>query len=225
MAAITPQQIALAAEAFNRAPGLSPIARRLGLELVNRSDRNNGGCRPSEARLALSLGCCDRSINRAKAELQAAGFLVWDNPGHHKRSRYQIAWSKLVELAKAIKKQIREATIPARVATHRLAVKARRIAMAKPRELYEFARTKMSGNRTTHIQTIFSKAERRENALAAKASERLWRDVYADASVFQAIERISEGILDAALQAEQHQFGSGIVLVRRHLALEGGAGC
>lgn len=223
MAAITPQQIALAAEAFNRAPGLSPLARRLGLELVNRADRSDGRCKPSEARLALSLGCCDRSINRAKAELKAAGFLVWANPGRYRRSWYQIAWSRLVELAQAIKRQIREATIPARVAAHRLSVKARRQAVPRPRDPYETGRTKMSGNPTPHFQTISSKAEQRENALKAKASERLWRDVFADASLFQAIDRISEVTLEAAIEAEHRLFGSGIVLVRRHLALEGGA--
>ena len=103
---ITPTEVALAAEAINRVPGLSPLARRVGLELINRTDRQSGMCYPSESRLAVSLGCDARSVRRAKQELRAASFLDWQNPGHHKRSRYRVMFDTLVDLAKRMKRKI-----------------------------------------------------------------------------------------------------------------------
>jgi hypothetical protein len=110
MATITPQTVALAAEAFNTARGLSPLARRLGIALVGRADRKTGICHPSEARLACQLGVTDRGIRKAKRELQARGFLAWETPGKWLRCRYRLAWSRLVEVTYEIRKQSREAS-------------------------------------------------------------------------------------------------------------------
>lgn len=112
--AVTPQDIALACEAINRAPGLSPLARRVGIELVNHVDRNTGTAWPSEARLADALGVDPRSIRRAKAQLKAHGFLTWEQRGrHHQRTPlYQIAWNLLRNIAKGIKDRLKAAAKP-----------------------------------------------------------------------------------------------------------------
>lgn len=71
------REIALAAKAINWLPNLSPAARRVGLELLQRVDRHTGLTWPSQARLAAVLGLSTRTISSAIAQLQRAGFLTW----------------------------------------------------------------------------------------------------------------------------------------------------
>jgi hypothetical protein len=115
--AITPQQIAIAAEALNRHPDLSATARRVGIELLNHADRTTGTAWPSEARMAEALGLTDRSIRRAKAELAALGLLTWQRRGTSKAGRtnlYTLAWDALLSLAARIKAQLKAAASAAR---------------------------------------------------------------------------------------------------------------
>lgn len=121
--AISAQDIAVAVEGINRIPSLSPLARRLALELISRTDRKRGVCFPSEGRLALSLGCDERSIRRAKVELRERGLLTWENRGQHKTPLYRIAWAAIKTLAQAIKRRIRQVSEPLVVAAAEAKVK------------------------------------------------------------------------------------------------------
>lgn len=112
MGAISAADRAQAAEAFNRHAKLSTAARRLGIELLNRSDNHTGLCFPSEARLAESLGYTIRTINRAKRELKHALLLSWKCRGQHKTPIYKLAWDLLKTLALVIKKKIKAAFTP-----------------------------------------------------------------------------------------------------------------
>jgi DNA-binding transcriptional MocR family regulator len=115
--AITPQQIAIAAEALNRLPDLSAIARRVALELLNFTDRKSGIAWPSEAHMAAALGISDRSVRRAKAELRALGLLTWRRRGTSWRGRtpvYMLALDKLLSIAKTIKNKVKAAAQAAR---------------------------------------------------------------------------------------------------------------
>lgn len=215
----TPREIARAAETLNRYPGLSPMARRLGFELINRTDRNTGRCRPSEGRLAISLGCDERSIRRAKVELQKLGFLAWRNPGHHKRSIYQIMWTKLGEVAQRLKAKIREAATPAMAkARTQRAIKMRRyfMAVATGKTGKKSDRTKMSGNPTTHIiQSIakqHSEPDKRQKALRVEAEQRFWDSLgRLPTALSQRITTaLSEAIFERALEAETRLWGSGV---------------
>ena len=104
--AITSKDIAQAAEALNRFPGLSPLARRLGIELINHTCRNprheqHGKAWPSEARLAEALSVTTRAIRKAKAQLKAHGFLAWEQRGRHPQRTplYELAWERLRAVA------------------------------------------------------------------------------------------------------------------------------
>lgn len=115
--AISPTQIAIAAEAINRHPALSGTARRVALELLNHADRTTGKAWPSEARLATALGVSDRSIRRAKVELAAHGLITWQRRGTCKAGRtnlYKLAWDVLLSLAASIKAKVKAAAIAAR---------------------------------------------------------------------------------------------------------------
>lgn len=218
MAAITSKQVALAAEALNRFPGLSPVARRVGLELINRADRKTGRCRPSQARLALSLGCDDRSVRRGMVELRAAGFLCWSTPGHHKRSIFQIMWSRLCDAALRLKRKIRQAADPAIAkARHEAAVKIRRyLQFMRQATAAKSDRTKMSGNLTTHINQSFKAMETgKADSLRKNAERRFWADISklptalsADITAF-----LAEDTLEKALEAERRLWGDGVQYV------------
>lgn len=115
--AITPQQIAIAAEALNRHPDLSATARRVALELLNNIQRDTGLAWPSEARMAAALDISARSIRRAKAELAALGLLSWQRRGTSWKGRtpvYALAWDKLLSLARTFKAKVKAAATAAR---------------------------------------------------------------------------------------------------------------
>jgi len=115
--AISSQDIAIAAEALNRVPGLSSLARRVGIELINHTDRKSGTAWPSEARLAEALNVTDRGIRKAKAQLKAYGFITWKQRGRSPAGRtplYRIAWERLKQLAADIKSRVTKAAEPYR---------------------------------------------------------------------------------------------------------------
>lgn len=116
---LTARQKAIAAEALIRVPGLSPAARRVGLELLNAANRATGISWPSEARMAEALGVDPRTIRRGKADLRAAGLLTWEQRGHHRTPVYKLAWDRLVQLAASIKARVTAACQAARNATAR----------------------------------------------------------------------------------------------------------
>lgn len=129
---ITPQQIAIAAQALNRHTAISDTARRVAQELLSATNRETGTAWPSEEGMAKALGLSDRSIRRAKAELRAHGLLTWFRRGTNKRGRtnvYMLAWEKLLSIGNTIKAKLRAARA---AATRRL----RRPVMSflKPRE-------------------------------------------------------------------------------------------
>ena len=218
--AISAKQVALASEAINRIPGLSPLARRVCVELIHRTDRNNGLCSPSEARLAISLGCDERSITRAKAELKTAGLLSWLNRGHHKRVQYRVMFSRLCEIATKLKKKIQQQANPAMAkALAMRAVKWRRWLTSTriDRNYKKSAPTKMSDSPIIDIQHVLNPAP--DKGLEAKAAQRFWTDIgnLPNALSEKISNALTETILDAALQAEQRRWGDGIRYCQRHI--------
>lgn len=221
MSAITSKNIALAAEALNRAPGLSPLARRLGIELLGRMDRKTGRCKPSETRLALSLGCDERSIRRAKVELKAAGFLSWVTPGRYSRPVYQLMISRLADLALQLKDAIRKAVTPQVLkVVHQQRVKARK-AQEALQNAVRAGRTKMSGSLTPLVNHSFKAKETDRDAhrrWRAKAESTFWQDVREVPNGMELAGRLTEKAFERIIAAEMASPGSGIGL----LALEGG---
>lgn len=109
---ITPQQIAIAAQALNRHTAISDTARRVAQELLSATNRETGTAWPSEEGMAKALGLSDRSIRRAKAELRAHGLLTWFRRGTNRRGRtnvYQLSWDVLVSLGTRIKATLKAA--------------------------------------------------------------------------------------------------------------------
>jgi hypothetical protein len=96
--AFSGRDIAKAVEGFNRAPGLSPTARRLGIELVGHVNKQTFRCDPSEARLAHLLGVTSRAIRKAKQELQRQGLLTWRTVGQNGTCNYHISWKALARI-------------------------------------------------------------------------------------------------------------------------------
>ncbi len=101
----SPKEIATmrwqAIEGFNSAPGLSPMARRLGIALICAMDAKTRNCFPGEVRLATELGVHLSAIKKAKAELRDAKLITWFNPGGPRHlSRYIFGWAALLRLAK-----------------------------------------------------------------------------------------------------------------------------
>lgn len=129
---ITPQQIAIAAQALNRHTGISDTARRVAQELLSATNRETGTAWPSEVGMAKALGISDRSIRRAKAELRAHGLLTWFRRGTNKRGRtnvYMLVWEKLLSLGARIKATLKAARA---AATRRLRHPV--MLVSKPRE-------------------------------------------------------------------------------------------
>jgi len=105
---LKPQELAAmrwqAIEAFNRIPGLSPAARRVGIELICTMDAKTRACFPGELRLAGMLNMWPSAIKKGKADLRAAGLLSWDNPGGPRhQSHYTFNWVALTRLSQEAK--------------------------------------------------------------------------------------------------------------------------
>lgn len=118
---ISPKDIASlrwqAIEAFNTAPGLSPMARRLGTALTTMMDAKTRACFPSELRLSAALGVNRVSINKAKVELRDAGLVNWTNPGGRRHlSRYALNWAALIRLSREASMRADEAMEERKVA-------------------------------------------------------------------------------------------------------------
>jgi len=110
--AITSKDIAVAAEAINRHPNLSPVARRVGLELLNRLNRDTKrpgyGCAwPSKDRLAAALGVSVRSIWRGVNELFRAGLVERARRRGRKTNVYTFVWRNLKATATRIKTHLK----------------------------------------------------------------------------------------------------------------------
>jgi len=213
--AYQPKEIALAAEALNRFPGLSPLARRLGIELLNRMDRQTGRCKPSETRLALSLACDERSIRRAKVELQGAGFLCWISPGRYCRSVYQLMIKKLANVALELKAAIRKAVTPQVLKIiHQSRVRARK-AQESLRAAINSEGTKMSPNLTTLLNNQYSigkKTSKSTDVWKAKAEQRFWADIGKSQAALSLVERLTESSLERIIEAEERHKGGGMAL-------------
>lgn len=243
--AISPQDIALAIEGINRIPDLSPLARRLCHELIGRTDRKSRMCFPSEARLALSLDCDERSIRRAKAELRERGFLTWRNRGRHKTPLYLVMFTVIVELARDIKRRIRQACEPlAKAEAAKQEAKkqpqpspaprspapdnsGRTVSSAFPSQGLNINRALEKG-RSGGFRTPSGLTEHQK---AINANTRLWKDIWSLPGYISEMvaERLSPEQMENALQAEQRRFGSGKTVIFEALgltsqgALEGGA--
>jgi hypothetical protein len=86
--------IACAVVTFNRFPGLSAAARRVGIELMSFLNRHTKRCDPGEALIAHRLGLTARSIRKGKSELKAAGLVSWtSHGGHYATSAYEFNWT------------------------------------------------------------------------------------------------------------------------------------
>jgi hypothetical protein len=93
-----------AIEAFNAAPRLTPLARRVGVLLVCKMDNKTRCCFPGETRLAAELGCDGTSITRAKKQLKDLGLISWELPsGRRQGCLYTFDLQKLATLANAVK--------------------------------------------------------------------------------------------------------------------------
>lgn len=93
-----------AIEAFNRIPGLSPAARRVGIELICTMDAKTRACFPGELRLSGMLNMWPSAIKKGKADLKAAGLLTWSNPaGPRHQSHYKFNWDALTRLSQEAK--------------------------------------------------------------------------------------------------------------------------
>src|SRR4051794_9645330 len=70
-----------AIEAFNCVPGLTPVARRVGIALICFMDSRTRDCFPAAITIAGRLGVSERAVKKAKDELRDAGLITWSNPG------------------------------------------------------------------------------------------------------------------------------------------------
>lgn len=105
---LKPQELASmrwqAIEAFNRIPGLSPAARRVGIELICTMDAKTRACFPGELRLAGMLNMWPSAIKKGKVDLRDAGLLSWSNPGGPRhQSHYRFDWDALTRLSQEAK--------------------------------------------------------------------------------------------------------------------------
>lgn len=236
--AISPQDIALAIEGINRIPDLSPLARRLCHELIGRTDRKRGACFPSEARLAASLGCDERSIRRAKVELRARGLLSWQDRGRHKTSLYRVAFAVIADLARAIKRRIRQACEP-------LAAKARAVKQTAENQAqrpYRPSSSKPSYSGRTFSSAYPSQLKNINRAFEGRkgfsvgaspkidpaqahknAEKRFWADLAklpSDTFIALTAAMTAEQ-QESAVAAEQRRFGSGVTFILEALRSKG----
>jgi hypothetical protein len=93
-----------AIEAFNCVPGLTPVARRVGIALICFMDSRTRDCFPAAITIAGRLGVSERAVKKAKDELRNAGLIDWSNPGGPRHvSRYGFNWAKLERLQQEAK--------------------------------------------------------------------------------------------------------------------------
>jgi hypothetical protein len=108
-----------AIEAFNGVPGLSPMARRLGVKLISCMDAKTRRCYPGEARIAAELGVHLSAVKKAKVELRKAYLINWFNPaGPRHLSHYEFNWAALLKHS-AQAKQRGDAEVSKNIANRR----------------------------------------------------------------------------------------------------------
>jgi len=235
--AISAQDIAVAVEGINRIPDLSPLARRLALELISRTDRKRGVCFPSEGRLALSLGCDERSIRRAKVELRERGLLTWENRGQHKTQLYRVAWMSIKALAQAIKRKIRQASEPlvAAAAEAKAQVRERvQAVIGTSAPTHRAGRTFSSGypSQLKIIEKGFGReggggilkpSQIAPEQAHKNAEKRFWAELgkLPQATFIALTAALSPEQQEQAVEAEKRKFGSGVPYVLKALKAEG----
>lgn len=191
---IQPKDIALAAQALNRIPNLSPAARRVGVELLQRMDRNTGLTWPSQERLGEALGLSVRSISSAIAQLRAMGFLTW-KASRRATHVYHVAVKALVDAAERVKAALRSKP-----------QEARRTAVAGARAKPSAAAPLKTGSKLQPIYSVVSSSkETKQSALLWQRLSRL------SPAVFTAIiSTASEDEINSAAHLEGLKEGSGI---------------
>lgn len=206
---ISSRDIARACEALNRHEGLTPSARRVGVEIINHTDKRTGRAWPSEARLAEALGYTTRTIRRAKTELARLGFLAWRRRGPYRTPIYTIAWSVLSRIAGTLKERLKVAT-----AKYRTAPRPAKSPLLVEKQHHD--RTLESsyrsqgvslgtwGRKTTQVLT--------DTQLNSRAHSRLWTTIRGleTSLVAQIIARMTESIEVEAVRAERFKPGSGL---------------
>lgn len=236
--AIHRQDFPLAIEGINRIPDLSPLARRLCHELIGRTDRKRGTCFPSEARLALSLGCDERSIRRAKVELRERGLLTWQNRGRHQTPLYRVMFAAIVELAKAIKRRIRQACEPyaAKASANKQTAKKllQRPHRPSPSPAANPGRT-FSSAYPSQFKNINRAWEKRRSVTFGaspgritveqahkNAEKRFWKDMakLPQETFIALTAAMTPEQQQSAVEAEQRSFGSGITAILEALESE-----
>lgn len=184
---ITPQQIAIAAQALNRHSAISDTARRVAQELLSATNRETGTAWPSEEGMAKALGISDRSIRRAKAELRAHGLLTWFRRGTNRRGRtnvYMLAWDVLLSIGARIKATLKAARA---AATRRL----RRPVMSfsKPRENPPRPAVDRTSGVLQSSPDVFSKHKMGERKAATKPQGQILTDQQLDNGAYSRISK------------------------------------
>lgn len=207
---ITPQQIAIAAQALNRHTAISDTARRVAQELLSATNRETGTAWPSEEGMAKALGISDRSIRRAKAELRAHGLLTWFRRGTNKRGRtnvYMLAWDVLLSIGARIKATLKAARA---AATRRLRRPV--TPFLKPRENAPRPAVDRTSGVLQSSPDVFSKHKMGERKVATKPQGQVLTDQQLDnraySRISEALRHLGQSVLAqfyAHPQAEQLQ--------------------
>lgn len=242
--AISSSCIAKAAEALIRHPGLSPAARRVGLELLNRIDRKTGLAWPSESRMAEALGVDVRTIRRGKAELAAHGLLTWVRRGTSWKGRtplYRLALDLLADLAAGIKTRVREACDKATAALGLSTSPVLKTPNNAPRPpvgrtfspayLTQFFRNRGNGGKVASPSGFWTAPGTpqgqvlTDQQLDARASSRFWTALQQfgpDLMAQLICHKDADALQAAAIKAERYQQGTGLIVLRNIIA--GGVG-
>ncbi len=231
---ISPADKAISAEALNRYPGLSPAARRLSIELLNRTDKRTGKCWPSESRLAEALGYSQRTIISAKAELKAKGLLSWECRGGHQTPLYELAWEVLKVIAAGIKARVKAAFTAPKIAESKTRTPTQNKAAAPPPKPVPAVRLgkQFSSSYLTLHKNISSKGGfwkapgtpqkqfLSDPQLDARACSRLWAAIRSlgHQHIATLTETITEATEAAAVKAERYKPGTGLATLRDLIA-------
>jgi DNA-binding transcriptional ArsR family regulator len=105
MAAVTSKDIAIAAEAINRHRGLTPSARRVGLEILQGMDKRTATTWRSVRGIATRLDLAQSTIGYALRLLRDLGLIDTRAKGS-KGLLFRISWSSLKRTAAMIKRSV-----------------------------------------------------------------------------------------------------------------------
>lgn len=107
---ISASMIARSVDALVLLEGLSPIARRLGVRLVSRTDKRRGFAHVSQVVLADELSCHRLTVCRAVGELRAKGLLHVQSRGRGRVPLYWLNWRLLGSSLRAISDRVKAST-------------------------------------------------------------------------------------------------------------------